>query len=257
MPLRRTVRHLNRARLGALVIAAPACLALAACGHSGKSNPPNLTSVASQSTGVETAEPSSGPETSGASDSVDGSAAPSGTRRNSIGRTPRPGNGDTNGSNPSSTGTDSTRPQSPSSSATSEAGKTSVPGATYTAAAWSQFTTPTGKNWCDLIPNEYVGCHLSPALQAQHDGNPYIMLDSSGVKFMTGDPGMNLDGIASAWARGADLKTINGTTALPYGSSLKGGSITCSSSPYGFTCGNGVASFTVSSTQVTTTGKVA
>lgn len=256
MPLRRPARHLNRARLGALVIAAPACLALAACGHSSTSKPPNLTSIASQSTGGETIEPSSGPVTSGATGSSDGTAAPSGTRT-ADGRTSGPGNGNTNGSNPSDSATGSSGTQSPEGTSTSESGSPSGDGTTYTAAGWSQFTTPTGKNWCDLIPNQYVGCHLSPALQAQHDGNPYIMLDANGVKFMTGDPGMNLDGIASAWARGDNLKTLNGTTVLPYGSSLKGGSITCSSSPYGFTCGNGVASFTVSSTKVTTTGKVA
>lgn len=126
----------------------------------------------------------------------------------------------------------------------------------FTSGTRSQFTSPSGRNFCTML-SESVGCTLSTEVAAQHDGANNIMLDGAGWSYLTGDAGGDSDGTAAEWARRGDgppPPQQNGTYALPYGSSITNGAITCASSPEGFSCRNDVAGFLVNSEGVTPTG---
>lgn len=85
-----------------------------------------------------------------------------------------------------------------------------------------------------------------------------MTLTPRGIGFLAGDPGLDTSGRTHAWATsvpGSPAPVKNGTATLPYGSSIRYQGITCTSTVNGFTCRNGVASFTVNAQSLTLSGK--
>lgn len=148
--------------------------------------------------------------------------------------------------------------QGGSASGGSASGSASAPaagGVTYKADVWAAFVSPSGKNMCELDTKpDSVSCRLSPALQQQYGGS-MVQLGSFGTRVWTADYGQNADGSGSTWAfTGSSVPPMSGFDndyVLPYGSSITGGSVTCSSSTNGFTCTNGSSSFTVNAESLT------
>lgn len=127
----------------------------------------------------------------------------------------------------------------------------------FTAGAWSRFTSPSGKNYCE-ISTDTVTCTLSEAVASTHGGSNLVRLDSSGWTLGMGDPGIGESMDGEMWATtggGATPDQIDGTRILNYGSTLRGGTVTCKSSQNGFTCSTGAASFTVNSQSLSTQGR--
>lgn len=129
----------------------------------------------------------------------------------------------------------------------------------FTASKWSRFTSPSGKNYCEISTGG-VTCTLSPAVAATHGGKNFIALTGDGWVLGAGDPGSTdpLDFDSQMWATtggGATPPQVDGTRVLSYGSSITSGDVTCKSSENGFACNNAVASFTVNTKQLTTTGR--
>lgn len=127
---------------------------------------------------------------------------------------------------------------------------------TYNVTDWGQFTSPTGKNFCD-IQKDSVDCHLSPTVSASHGGDTYVVISAKGVATVLADGPVDEDGSGDTWAHDNDAPPPpmkNDTYVLEYGNTIKSGSVSCKSSTNGFSCTNGSASFTVSSENLTMSG---
>lgn len=254
----------------ALTAAGLLTLALAACGNGQDGASQNATvAQPSASSTTQQAAPSQTPsERSSSASSSTFSSTPSSTAASASSTSPSTSDG-ASASDPaapqaSATGSgaapsgsqDSAGPTASASSAPSTSGTATA--YAYAATGWSQFTTPTGRNWCDMTKG-VVGCHLTPEVSAKHGGANYVMLTPKGVGFLTGDPGFDTDGEAARWTSSvpnAPVTTKDGTAVLGYGSSFTSAETTCTSNVSGMTCTNAVASFTVSTGGVTMTGKL-
>lgn len=160
----------------------------------------------------------------------------------------------------SSSATASPSATSPSASASSASASSSGTPSMSAAAAqhftgteWNRFTSPSGKNECELEPG-IVTCRLSPAVSAANGGNNLISLNAHGWAVTSGDQGLAVGDEGNAWASsgtGPMPGLVNGTRVLPYGSTISSGDVTCSSSTAGFSCSNSVAGFAVNSQRVT------
>lgn len=257
-------------RIHALTALSALTLGLTACGNGddGATAKSSVERPSASSTTAMTAAPSSPSPSSSASASSSGSSSASGTASSAA-----PSSGATSGSAaaPATSAASASVDAAPSSSAqgSGQGGATATASASsgdkngvatayaYVATGWSQFTTPSGRNWCNVVEGA-VGCQIPRDVSAQHHGANFVTITSQGVGFLTGDPGFDTDGTASRWttsAPGAPKATKNGTTAvLGYGSTLRAGDTTCKSTVNGVTCSNSVASFTVNSSGVTMTG---
>lgn len=236
-------------------LAAIAVTALAACG-SGSSDSP----ASSAASGASSVASSAAPSTS-ASTSTTGSTTASATQTQSTAASAQGSTSTTAGAAaPSASASRSGMTSAPSTARSSASPSTNAAAAhdaprRYTAAVWGLFTTPSGTQHCQVSADS-ASCYLSSAAMAKHQGSNVVLLAKDGWLFNTSNLGSNEGGSGSAWAKsgGASPKVLNGMPVLSYGSSLSAGSNTCKSSPAGVTCSNGVASFTLNSRGVTTTG---
>lgn len=127
----------------------------------------------------------------------------------------------------------------------------------FTTDSWAQFTSPSGKNTCEITAGS-VACALSETVRKSHGGASLIVLGPQGWVVGPGDLGINEDGGGDQWALtggGPTPATRNGVRILSYGSTITSGELTCTSSTQGFDCTNGTAGFNVNSQSLTTRGR--
>lgn len=125
----------------------------------------------------------------------------------------------------------------------------------FTASALSRFTSPTGRNNCELS-SRGVTCALSASVAASHGGAGVVTLTQAGWALGKGSVSGGGSGSASDWATtgGVTPGEVGGVRILGYGSTLTSGGFTCKSSRNGFECSNAAAGFTVSADGLTTHG---
>ena len=218
----------------ALTAAGLLTLALAACGNGqdgGSQNAtvaqPSASSTTQQAAPSQTpsersssASSSTSPSTSSSTAASASSASPSASDGASASDSAAPQASATGSGAAPSGSQNSAGPTASASSAPSTSGTATA--YAYAATGWSQFTTPTGRNWCDMTKG-VVGCHLTPEVSAKHGGANYVMLTPKGVGFLTGDPGFDTDGEAARWTSSvpnAPVTKKDGTAVLGYGSSF-------------------------------------